>query len=653
MKTRKWLSILAAMVLCIGMGATQAMAMYGGNMTAYGPGGGFVAGGTNDVAFEITGPLYTSVPGAGAAVNGTIASDNAFFGKTWTTQVWLYGPGTYTVYDGCAPGNPGCGTGTALTFVVGAGEMGGHILFNWSTYSNLDLVTVWSPNTTWATVNGAASFFTGIDNTPPDGAANTKDTTFSWVAIKSKGSVMTAEAGDMAGYGPNFSLQAPVLGGNMTAFAPVGYGGGVAGGTNDVYFDITGALYSSVPGAGAAENATITSDNPFFGAPWTTFVMLYSQGTYTVYDGCAQGNPGCGTGTALTFVVGPGEMGGHILFNWGIYSNLDLVTVWSPNTTWSAVNGTAGFFTGADNGVTSNGGVLDGVANTATTTFSWVAIKSKGSVMTAEAGDMEGYGPNFNLMPIAGTTSKIGIYNNGTWYIDLNGNGAWNGTPTDGVNFLGGTGAVPVTGNWTGTGTTKIGVFANGGTWYLDLNGNGAWDGTPTDGVYFFGGGQTNAIPVTGDWTGTGTTKIGIYSEGIWYLDLNGNGAWDGTPTDGVYFFGRGQTGAIPVTGDWTGTGTTKIGIFANSGTWYLDLNGNGAWDATPTDGLYFFGGGQSGAVPVTGDWDGTGKTKIGVYTNGTWYLDLDGNGAWNGTPTDGVDFFGGQTGAVPVTGKW
>ena len=216
--------------------------------------------------------------------------------------------------------------------------------------------------------------------------------------------------------------------------------------------------------------------------------------------------------------------------------------------------------------------------------------------------------------------SELGIYDNGVWYVDLNGNGMWDGTPTDALYYFGGglTAAVPVTGNWTGTSTTKIGVYADG-VWYLDLNGNGIWDGTPTDGLYYFGGGLSGAVPVTGDWTGTGGTRIGVYADGVWYLDLNGNGIWDGTPTDGLYYFGGGLSGAVPVTGDWTGTGGTRIGVYAD-GVWYLDLNGNGIWDGTPTDGLYYFGGGLSGAVPVTGDWTGTGGTRIGVYADGVWY---------------------------------
>jgi hypothetical protein len=91
-------------------------------------------------------------------------------------------------------------------------------------------------------------------------------------------------------------------------------------------------------------------------------------------------------------------------------------------------------------------------------------------------------------------------------------------------------------------------VYANG-VWYLDLNGNGAWNGAPTDGLYYFGGGLTGAIPVTGDWTGTGVTRIGVYHNGVWYVDLNGNGVWDGPPTDGLFYFGGGLTGAVPIAG--------------------------------------------------------------------------------------------------------
>ncbi len=243
----------------------------------------------------------------------------------------------------------------------------------------------------------------------------------------------------------------------------------------------------------------------------------------------------------------------------------------------------------------------------------------------------------------------VGVFANGQWYLDTSGNGAWDAGIDNSYTF-GTAGNIQVSGDWNGTGGSKIGVY-NNGSWTLDMDGTGLF-GTG-NANYTFGVGLTNAVPVTGDWTGNGTTKIGVYDNGTWYLDLNGNGAWNGTPTDGMYTFGVGLTGAVPVTGDWTGNGTTKIGVY-HDGTWYLDLNGNGAWDGTPTDGMYTFGAGLAGAVPATGDWTGSGTTKIGVFVNGTWYLDMNGNGAWDGAPTDALKTFGiGVTGAAPVTGRW
>jgi hypothetical protein len=168
-----------------------------------------------------------------------------------------------------------------------------------------------------------------------------------------------------------------------------------------------------------------------------------------------------------------------------------------------------------------------------------------------------------------------------------------------------------------------------------------------------FGGGLVNAQPVTGDWNGSGQTKIGVHLDGTWYLDMDGNGAWDGTPTDGMMFFGGGLVNAQPVTGDWNGSGKTKIGVYVD-GTWYLDMDGNGVWDGTTTDAMMFFGEGLVNAQPVTGDWNGTGISQIGVFADGMWYLDLDGNRVWDNTPTDAMFTFGaGVPGANPVVGRW
>jgi hypothetical protein len=261
------------------------------------------------------------------------------------------------------------------------------------------------------------------------------------------------------------------------------------------------------------------------------------------------------------------------------------------------------------------------------------------AVFDRKLGTMNGAASPGGMIAHIAVPTNIGVFRNSVWYGDLNGNGVWD-AGTDGIATFGLPGDVPVTGDWTGTGTARIGVFRSG-QWYLDTNGNGIWD-AGTDASTTFG--LPGDVPATGDWDGTGTTKIGVFRNGQWYLDTNGNGAWNaGTDT----FTNFGLPGDVPVTGDWDGSGTTKIGVFRN-GAWYLDTNGNGIWDAG-TDTATTFG--LPGDVPATGDWDGTGTTKIGVFRNGQWYLDTNGNGAWN-AGTDTFTNFG-LPGDQPVTGAW
>ena len=137
---------------------------------------------------------------------------------------------------------------------------------------------------------------------------------------------------------------------------------------------------------------------------------------------------------------------------------------------------------------------------------------------------------------------------------------------------------------------------------------------------------------MVGDWNGSGTTKIGIYRTGTWYLDRNGNGVWDAA--DGwlhrLGWRAGGRAGGrrmdwqrhhqdrhLPRTAPGISTRTATASGTAPDG--WLHRN----WGGVPED-------------VVVGDWNGSGTTKIGIYRNGTWYLDRNGNGVWDGTPTDG-----------------
>ena len=249
------------------------------------------------------------------------------------------------------------------------------------------------------------------------------------------------------------------------------------------------------------------------------------------------------------------------------------------------------------------------------------------------------------------SATKVGTTYSGFSVLDANGNFAWDGTTTDKLiswsTFQ--TSEKPIYGDWNGDGKTKVGVY-NNGTWLLDYNGNGVWDGPTIDKAIYWSTGQSTDVPVMGDWNGDGRTKIGIYNNGTWILDYNGNGVWEGPGVDKTIYWSTGQAGEVPVVGDWNGDGKTKIGIYAN-GTWILEYNGNYVWDGTGVDKLIYFGG--PGYMPMVGDWNGSGWAKIGAYNvNGTWALDYNGNFVWDGTAIDRLTFFGGPE-WTPVVGDW
>jgi len=101
--------------------------------------------------------------------------------------------------------------------------------------------------------------------------------------------------------------------------------------------------------------------------------------------------------------------------------------------------------------------------------------------------------------------------------------------------------------------------------------------------------------------TEQGTAKsftVGVFHDGDWFLDSSGNGQFDPCSTDQC--LGLGLPGDVPVTGDWNGSGTTKIGV-VRDGVWSLDFNGDGEFEDCTTD--LCIGFGLPGEIPVTGQW--------------------------------------------------
>lgn len=183
MKNMKLSAVGTAVAMTLGVSAAQAaytpiVTTTGNNMTMVGTLNG-LTGGTNDVAFTWNGTWYNSLVRDGSS-NATLSSPTAFSGKKWTAHnVNVYAAGNYTFYTGCPAGDPACGIGPAYNMNVGYGQVGVHLLFDWSSSKNIDVVLLWNMNKSWAQTGTTSPFSTGGTN--PNG--NTLNTVWNGVSI--------------------------------------------------------------------------------------------------------------------------------------------------------------------------------------------------------------------------------------------------------------------------------------------------------------------------------------------------------------------------------------------------------------------------------------------------------------------------------------
>ena len=126
-------------------------------------------------------------------------------------------------------------------------------------------------------------------------------------------------------------------------------------------------------------------------------------------------------------------------------------------------------------------------------------------------------------------------------------------------------GAIPLTGDWNGDGTSTPGWFVDG-RWSLVLD-------LATGQVVSFFYGRASDTPVVGDWNNSGTDTIGVRRDNQWFLRNSNTGG----NANLAFFYGRASD--TPVVGDWNNSGTDTIGVF-RSGTWYLrNSNSGGSHD--------------------------------------------------------------------------
>ncbi len=272
------------------------------------------------------------------------------------------------------------------------------------------------------------------------------------------------------------------------------------------------------------------------------------------------------------------------------------------------------------------------------------------------------------------------------WMQDPKDRGRWELVRQDGTKFeqsdelmLGDEDAIPLAGDFDGDGRSEIALFVNG-SWFIDLNGNGRWD---TEDLWISLGTELDR-PVVGDWDGDGKDDIGIFGP-EWYRDEEAIRREPGIPdpenpqrskpknppptvpeaTDGGrllrrtpqgslradlidHVFRYGQAADRPVAGDWNGDGIDTVAIF-RGGRWMLDMDGDGRWSTR--DEAYDFG--KAGDEPIVGDWDGDGIDDLGVRRGDEFILDSDGNRRMTDEDRRVHQPRSGRRDEMPVSGDW
>ena len=124
----------------------------------------FGAGAASAATETMTSATFTMLDGTGATVGvdptvtgsigdgaWSVASTTTFFGQNWTAHDGVtFGPGTYDI--------PTVQGGTYTGVVVGAGQVGGQILFDWGVTTDIDVINVWD-----VSCNGTTCTYTSTD----------------------------------------------------------------------------------------------------------------------------------------------------------------------------------------------------------------------------------------------------------------------------------------------------------------------------------------------------------------------------------------------------------------------------------------------------------------------------------------------------------
>lgn len=193
---------------------------------------------------------------------------------------------------------------------------------------------------------------------------------------------------------------------------------------------------------------------------------------------------------------------------------------------------------------------------------------------------------------------------------------------------LGQPGDTPVVADYDGDGVSDFAVYHRYTSPVYDsrlgnlVYGEFQWKSSLYGDMRIFPVGEPDDVPVVGDFDRDGKDDFALYkrraSDNTW-------GGWFtvwSSASQAWQWVTMGQPGDLPVIGDYDGDGLSDFGVYtprwpANNGGGYYTIlcSSNGAKAVESI--------GEPDDVPVTGDYDGDGKTDIAVYkrraSNGDW----------------------------------
>jgi RHS repeat-associated protein len=197
--------------------------------------------------------------------------------------------------------------------------------------------------------------------------------------------------------------------------------------------------------------------------------------------------------------------------------------------------------------------------------------------------------------------------------------------------------------DYDGDGLTDFSVYTpNSSQWYAQLSARGLWVSTTTSQLPLLANmNRYYDIPVSGDFDGDGKTDYGYFdtTTATWYIVLSSKAGQPGGAANLVFQFGtpwpKTGLGDIPITGDFDGDGKTDFGVFNPVNAQWIILYSSGGTNANPVTHQFptfgqawtsFF---QPGDIPVVGDYDGDGKSDYGVFRPSTpqWFVQLSSGG--------------------------